>query len=168
MINNTHLHTQKFVARKARKFALQGHRLALPALEMAYLFLGITHAPRSVIVNKMLPEVDGLLARLDGAEYRESEAGGGKGKGKWKSDKDIEKVYGGGKGGYWDDYCLAMFLRGVCLRYLAYPVSFFFAPFVLLPFSSFFPYIRPLASFTPASRFRSHVRAHDTLDFEAS
>jgi len=126
MINNT-LYTQKFVARKARKFALQGHRLALPALEMAYLFLGITHAPRSVIVNKMLPEVDGLLSRLDGAEYRESEAGGGKGKGKgkWKSDKDIEKVYGGGKGGYWDDYCLAMFLRGVCLRYLAYPVSFF-------------------------------------------
>jgi len=74
----------------------------------------------------MLPEVDGLLSKLDGAEYRESEAGGGKGKGKWKSDKDIEKVYGGGKGGYWDDYCLAMFLRGVCLRYLAYPVSFVF------------------------------------------
>jgi len=95
---------------------------------MAYLFLGITHAPRSVIVNKMLPEVDGLLARLDGAEYRESEAeaGGGKGKGKWKSDKDIERAYGSGKGGYWDDYCLAMFLRGVCLRYLAYPVRFLF------------------------------------------
>ena len=52
--------TQKFVARKARKFALQGHRLALPALEMAYLFLGITHSPRSVAVNKILPEVDVL------------------------------------------------------------------------------------------------------------
>jgi len=52
--------TQKFIAHKARKFALQGHRLALPALEMAYLFLGITHAPLSVIVNKMLPEVYGL------------------------------------------------------------------------------------------------------------
>lgn len=24
--------------------------------------------------------------------------------------------------GYWDDYCLAQFLRGVCLRYVAYPV----------------------------------------------
>jgi len=119
----------------------------------------------------MLPEVDGLLARLDGAEYRDSEpeAGGDKGKGKWKSDKDIEKVYGGGKGGYWDDYCLAMFLRGVCLRYLAYPVSFLLLSFLFFfPFSSFFPYIRLLASFTPASRFRSHVRAHDTLDFEAS
>ena len=129
----------------------------------------------------MLPEVDGLLARLDGAEYRESEAGGGKGKGKWKSDKDIEKVYGGGKGGYWDDYCLAMFLRGVCLRYLAYPVSYYFIFFALFlfmihllpflsvffPFSSFRSLIRLLASFTRASRFRSHVRAHDTLDFEA-
>jgi len=92
----------------------------------------------------MLPEVDGLLSKLDGAEYREPEAGGGEGKGKWKSDKDIEKVYGGGKGGYWDDYCLAMFLRGVCLRYLAYPVSFFFC-FLLSLFS--FPSPRSFLTF---------------------
>jgi hypothetical protein len=33
------------------------------------------------------------------------------------------KKYEGGKGGYWDDLCLAKFLEGVCLRYIAYPVS---------------------------------------------
>ena len=27
--------------------------------------------------------------------------------------------------GYWDDLCLANFLLGVCLRYVAYPVSLF-------------------------------------------
>ena len=44
---------QKFVARKARKFTAQSHRLALPALELAYIFLGIAHAPRGVITGKM-------------------------------------------------------------------------------------------------------------------
>ena len=32
------------------------------------------------------------------------------------------KKYEGGVG-YWDDYCLTKFLEGVCLRYIAYPVS---------------------------------------------
>lgn len=31
--------------------------------------------------------------------------------------------YNSGKGGYWDDFCLAKFLEGICLRYIAYPVS---------------------------------------------
>lgn len=39
-----------------------------------------------------------------------------------KERKKIEKEWNSGKGGYWDDYCLARFLEGVCLRYVAYPV----------------------------------------------
>ncbi|KAF8147845.1 hypothetical protein B0H34DRAFT_785773 [Crassisporium funariophilum] len=92
---------EKFVARKARKFQSQSQRLALPALEMAYLFLAITHAPRRVIVEKMLPEIDALQAELD--KHRTNTSG-----------------YGGGVG-YWDDFCLGMFLKGVCMRYVAYP-----------------------------------------------
>ena len=94
---------QKFVARKARKFQSQNNKLALPALEIAYLFLGIAHAPREVIIGKMLPDVRAVLAKLDKC-------------------KDDVKSYGTGAGEYYDDLCLARFLEGVCLRYVAYPV----------------------------------------------
>jgi hypothetical protein len=90
------------VARKARKFQSQG-RLALPVLELAYLFLGIAHAPRVVVTTKMLPQVDRLLAKLK--EY--------------ESDP---KQYEHGEG-YYDDLCLGRFLEGVCCRFIAYPVS---------------------------------------------
>lgn len=93
---------EKFVARKARKFQAQGNRLALPALEIAYVFQGIAHAPREVITGKMLPEVRSLLSTLD-------------------KHKSTPKAYGVGPGEYYDDLCLARFLEGVCLRYVAYP-----------------------------------------------
>lgn len=124
---------QKFVARKARKFIAQGHRLALPVLEMAYIFHGIAHAPRSVIVTKMLPEVDKALEQLGvlvevqerEAEFDEKPAVAANVKSEEKREKERkEKEYAAGKGGYWDDYCLALFLRGVCMRYVAYPVCF--------------------------------------------
>ena len=54
----------KFVAHKAGKFQFQG-RLALPILELAYLFLGIAHALRAIVVAKMLPEVRKVLQKLD-------------------------------------------------------------------------------------------------------
>jgi hypothetical protein len=98
---------QKFVARKARKFQAQG-RLALPVLEFAYLFLAIAHAPRVIIVTKMLPEVDKLLTKL-------------------KTYEKNPKEYENGQG-YYDDLCLAHFLEGVCCRYIAYPASATFSP----------------------------------------
>ena len=91
------------MARKARKFAEQGDRLALAGLEFAYVFLGIAHAPRAVIQTQMLPQVDAALARLDACRGKPAQYEGGH--------------------GYWDDLCLAHFLQGICLRYLAYPVS---------------------------------------------
>jgi hypothetical protein len=94
--------SQKFVARKARKFQSQGNRLALPALEIAYIFHAIAHAPQEVISSKMLPVVEALLLKLKGHEKSPS-------------------AYGGGSG-YWDDYCLTKFLEGVCLRYMAHMV----------------------------------------------
>lgn len=90
------------MARKARKFQSQG-RLALPVLELAYLFLGITHAPRAIVADKMLPQVNRLLAEL-------------------KRHEMDPKQYEQGQG-YYDDLCLARFLEGVCFRYIAYPVG---------------------------------------------
>ncbi|KZT05152.1 uncharacterized protein LAESUDRAFT_781726 [Laetiporus sulphureus 93-53] len=92
---------EKFVARKARKFQDQGDRLELPALEFAYFFMAIARSPREVVVEKLLPPVQDLLLQL-----------------KIHSEKPSE--YAGGHG-YWDDYCLAHFLQGICLRYIAYP-----------------------------------------------
>ncbi|KAJ7094900.1 hypothetical protein C8R43DRAFT_907997 [Mycena crocata] len=105
---------EKFVARKARKFLAQGGRLALPALEIGYVFLAIAHAPRSVVEARMLPSVRRVLAELgvapSGAATSETGAGAK------KAQAEREK-----KDGYWDDYCLARFLEGVCLRYVAFP-----------------------------------------------
>lgn len=101
---------EKFVARKARKFASQNQRLCLPALELAYLFLGIAHAPRGVIVRKMIPEVEAQLRAL--SEKAENE----KKEGDVHADHDAES-----DNGYWDDWCLTKFLEGVCFRYVAFP-----------------------------------------------
>ncbi|KAJ3720521.1 hypothetical protein C8R42DRAFT_696791 [Lentinula raphanica] len=92
---------EKFVARKARKFLSQGRRLALPMLELAYLALAIAHAPRNIVETKMLPEVNRALMELE-------------------KHKDDHGKYYNGKG-YWDDFCLAKLMEGVCKRYLAYP-----------------------------------------------
>ncbi|KAF9067920.1 hypothetical protein BDP27DRAFT_1327995 [Rhodocollybia butyracea] len=91
---------EKFVARKARKYISQDRRLALPMLELSYLNLAIAHAPGNVVENKMLPEVNRTLAELNKC--------------------NDPKKYHNGKG-YWDDYCLAKLMEGVCKRYMAYP-----------------------------------------------
>ncbi|KAI9435435.1 hypothetical protein H4582DRAFT_1817570 [Lactarius indigo] len=92
---------EKFVARKARKCEAQGGRLFLPALELAYIFQAIAHAPRSVIAEQMLPLVEAALAKL-------------------KPYEGTPQTYGK-TAEYWDDWCLARHLEGVCLRYIAYP-----------------------------------------------
>jgi hypothetical protein len=93
---------EKFVARKARKCEAQGGRLALPALELAYILHAVSRSPRSVIAEQMLPLVEAALAELKRYE-------GSPGK------------YGRGSE-YWDDWCMARHLEGACLRYIAYPV----------------------------------------------
>lgn len=73
---------------------------------MAYVFHAIGHAPPEVITDKMLPEVRKLSLELE--KYKEAPT-----------------TYGVGPGEYYDDLCLAKFLEGVCLRYVAYPASLF-------------------------------------------
>lgn len=60
------------------------------------------HAPRSVVLENMLPEVDDELQRLQ---------------------VDPEQYQGGLIDEYWDDFLLTKFLEGVCVRYTAYPVG---------------------------------------------
>ncbi len=106
---------QKFVARKARKFKSQGG-LILPALELAYTFFAITHTPHEVIVNTMLPVIDDTLKEIvvcerDPLLYQPPYHTTG-------------CIAGSSRAAhYWDDFCLAYFLKGICLRYVAYPVK---------------------------------------------
>lgn len=58
----------------------------------------------------MLPQVTQLIGQLEEHKAKVGEHDVGT-----KSDKEWI--------GFWDDWCLAMFFKGVCLRYLAYPVS---------------------------------------------
>lgn len=73
------MESQKLCSRKARKFETQGHRLFLPAMELAYVFGALTHTPRNLLLNRHLPRIDKMLAKLDAETPEEY----GKGVGYW-------------------------------------------------------------------------------------
>ncbi|GAA5888776.1 hypothetical protein JCM6882_002847 [Rhodosporidiobolus microsporus] len=92
---------EKFVARRAKKFIAQGDRLTLPGCELAYVLNCLGLSPRQVLVEKHLAAVKAVLKELE--EVKDPSA------------------YGKNGDEYWDDYCLAHFLRGVILRFIAHP-----------------------------------------------
>ena len=102
---------EKFAARKAQKYAAQGGRLLLPVFEFGYFSLVHPRAPRDVLINVMLPRIEGAIQELKRCQGKEGEY------------MQEYKKGGAKSNGYWDDYALAHFLKGVCLRYVAFPVS---------------------------------------------
>ncbi|BGP12355.1 hypothetical protein JCM10213v2_000271 [Rhodosporidiobolus nylandii] len=91
---------EKFVARRARKFASQSDRLLLPGLELAYILNALQLAPEPTLREAHLAQVDAALKVLEASE---------------------PKSYGTTGEEYWDDYALAHLLRGIILRYIAHP-----------------------------------------------
>ncbi|KAI6022958.1 outer membrane protein Iml2/Tetratricopeptide repeat protein 39 [Pisolithus microcarpus] len=112
---------EKFTARKARKYLAQDNHLVLPAMELAYVFCALSHAPQKVVLEKMIPNIRKALEELGlteagcgspGRPYPEQVPPGTRaGNGTVKSAQE----------GYWDNVCLTRFLEGVCWRYVAYP-----------------------------------------------
>ncbi|CBQ71793.1 conserved hypothetical protein [Sporisorium reilianum SRZ2] len=90
---------EKFVARKSKKFTTYG-RLLLPGLEFAYVYHCLSNAPRYILCDEALVMVSDALADLHDVE-------------------DPSQYYSGDE--YYDDLCLAHFLRGVCLKFIACP-----------------------------------------------
>ncbi|SNX83318.1 uncharacterized protein MEPE_02025 [Melanopsichium pennsylvanicum] len=90
---------EKFVARKSKKFATY-KRLLLPGLEFAYVYHCLSNAPRYILCDEALVMVSDALADLHDVE-------------------DPGQYYSGEE--YYDDLCLAHFLRGVCLKFIASP-----------------------------------------------
>lgn len=91
---------EKFCARKAKKYVKQG-RLLLPALEFSYVYHCFTNAPAYSLSDNQLVDISEALQEINQVQ-------------------DPSEYYSGADE-YWDDYCLAHFLRGVTLRYIAYP-----------------------------------------------
>jgi len=100
---------EKFAARKAQKYAAQGGRLLLPAFEVGYVCLIYPHTPRDVLINVMLPRIEGAVQELKRCREKEGEY------------MQEYKKRGAKSNGYWDDYALVHFLKGVCLRFVAFP-----------------------------------------------
>lgn len=90
---------EKFVARKSKKFN-KYKRLLLPGLEFSYVYHCLSNAPRYILADEALVLVSDALAELHAVE-------------------DPSRYYSGEE--YFDDLALAHFLRGVCLKFIAYP-----------------------------------------------
>ncbi|SPO23054.1 uncharacterized protein UTRI_01732 [Ustilago trichophora] len=90
---------EKFVARKSKKFTTY-NRLLLPGLEFAYVYHCLSNAPRYILCDEALVMVSEALADLHDVE-------------------DPSQYHSGEE--YYDDLCLAHFLRGVCLKFIAVP-----------------------------------------------
>ncbi|KAN0080427.1 Protein of unknown function (DUF3808) domain containing protein [Tylopilus felleus] len=116
---------EKFAARKARKYLAQKNRLILPALELAYVFAAIAHAPRQVVLERMIPHVNEALEELGIPETNGvngvADLNGAITKKVTQKNNIKARNKTEGREGYWDDLCLARFLEGVCWRFVAYP-----------------------------------------------
>lgn len=92
---------EKFVSRKAHKFNEQ-KRLLLPAIEFSYIYHCLSNAPRYALQEDQLVLISDALAELNEMIDNPSD-------------------YHSGADEFWDDFCLAHFLRGVTLKYIAHP-----------------------------------------------
>ena len=92
---------ERFVALKAKKYIAQQNRLPLPGLEFSYLWHCLGQTPVFLLVENTLTRIDEFIDELESYQN--------------------PKSYGSGENEYWSSYCVAFFLRGVALRFVAYP-----------------------------------------------
>ncbi|CAD6884370.1 unnamed protein product [Tilletia controversa] len=90
---------EKFASRKSKKFKLQ-NRLLVPAMELGYVFHTFSNASRKSLLEVHLPEISKALGHLTETD---------------------PSAYEGGAQAHLEDLCLAHFLRGVILRFIAQP-----------------------------------------------
>ncbi|KAI3618547.1 hypothetical protein CBS9595_002910 [Malassezia furfur] len=95
-----HLPFERFVRLKAAKFASLA-QLGLPAIEFSYLWHCLEQAPVFLLTSQQLTRIDAVIDELEAY--------------------DAPSAYGAGDRDFYALYCLAFFLRGVALRYVAYP-----------------------------------------------
>ena len=94
---------EKFVTLKAKKYIENNNRLPLPGIEFSYIWHCLGQTPVFLLVENTLTRIDEFIDDLE--RYADPSA------------------YGTGANEYWSAYCLAFFLRGVALRFVAYPAE---------------------------------------------
>ncbi|WFD41420.1 hypothetical protein MPSI1_000047 [Malassezia psittaci] len=95
-----HIPFERFVQLKAAKFT-QMSQLGLPAMEFSYLWHCLEQAPVFLLISNQLTRIDEVIDQLEAYQS--------------------PSTYGSGERDFYSLYCLAFFLRGVALRYVAYP-----------------------------------------------
>ena len=95
-----HVPFERFVMRKAAKFERQS-MLGLPALEFVYMWNGFAQTPVATLIAQHLTHIDRVIDEL--LAYKSP------------------STFAGGASDYYALYSLAYFLRGVALRYVAFP-----------------------------------------------
>ncbi|WFC97340.1 hypothetical protein MYAM1_000050 [Malassezia yamatoensis] len=95
-----HIPFERFVQLKASKFSLMS-QLGLPAMEFSYLWHCLEQAPVFLLISHQLTRIDEVIDQLEAYQS--------------------PSTYGSGEQEFYSLYCLAFFLRGVALRYVAYP-----------------------------------------------
>ncbi|PKI82360.1 hypothetical protein MVES1_003511 [Malassezia vespertilionis] len=91
---------EQFVQAKALKFGRLGH-CGLPVMEFAYIWHCFEQTPVFLLMSNQLSRIDEVIDELEAIESPCS--------------------FGTGEADFYSLYCLAFFLRGVALRYVAYP-----------------------------------------------
>lgn len=98
-----HMPFEHFVVRKAEKF-VNPPPFGLPAMEFAYLWHCLAQTPVFLLVEEHLERIAHVLRHL--------------------SQYESPAAFPGGAQAYYSQHCLAHFLRGVALRYAAFPKKY--------------------------------------------
>ncbi|WFD31104.1 hypothetical protein MSPP1_002137 [Malassezia sp. CBS 17886] len=100
-IAGRHIPFERFVKLKSIKFVEHPTQLGLPALEFSYLWHCLAQTPVFMLMGNQLTRIDEVIDHLETFEN--------------------PAAFGTGESDFYSLYCLAFFLRGVALRFVAYP-----------------------------------------------
>lgn len=115
---------EKFLRRKSKKYLTQKNRLILPGMEFAYFSNAFNIAPRYALQGIHLKKIEKCIEEMQEYENRRNEYKGGEDEFWDGKRKKILSVFGRFFLTYFKiiaDWCLAHFLKGVVIKFIAFP-----------------------------------------------
>ncbi|KAI8917323.1 hypothetical protein BC831DRAFT_485416 [Entophlyctis helioformis] len=118
---------EKFVARKSRKYFLQGDRLLMPGLEIIYMWNGFDHIPHDRL-KVIQADVDAAIKSLDKQQEEFKKQPRARQPSSSSSSAAKTDTADAPYPTFFDDVCLLRFFKGLVLRELAYPTHMTLLP----------------------------------------